>query len=127
MTQSPSDWEVVSAQRVLDQFERGDLAAYSRATRLALRRQAIATLAAAGVEPATPDDDPPVARVVDTWTSRKGHRLIAVECPLCGRKHVHGWPWVDAIVGHRVAHCHRRDGAPGGGYIVATPDGAGQR
>ncbi len=60
-----------------------------------------------------------VLKVVETkWT-----RCITIKCPHCGRKHVHGWPYGQPDIGHRIGHClyprPRPDSQPG--YYVALP------
>ena len=48
----------------------------------------------------------------------KSTRLVLVDpCPWCSKRHTHGWPYGDAEIGHRVAHCLH--GSPGGYYIEA--------
>ncbi len=53
-------------------------------------------------------------------------RLVVVRCPVCRRKHTHGWPFGVDVIGSRVAHCVGRNvplGAPGS-YYVPTPEEA---
>jgi len=64
----------------------------------------------------------PVALVL-TVKSTATTRLVTIRCPICGRKHQHGWPYSLDTIGSRVAHCHRPHvptGAPGG-YFIPTP------
>ena len=44
--------------------------------------------------------------------------LVDVRCPVCGRRHQHGWPLGTADVGLRVSHCHRPNGEPVRSYDV---------
>jgi hypothetical protein len=60
-----------------------------------------------------------VLRVQPTTTTR----LVTVRCPICGRQHVHGWPYGLDTIGSRVPHCVGRNvptGAPGS-YFIPTP------
>jgi len=60
-----------------------------------------------------------VLRVKATRTTR----LVTIRCPICYRKHQHGWPYSLDTIGSRVAHCVGRNvptGAPGG-YFIPTP------
>lgn len=51
----------------------------------------------------------PVSDSVAVLTVRpvRTTRLVVVQCPHCGRRHTHGWPFGDSEVGLRVAHCGR--------------------
>jgi len=60
-----------------------------------------------------------VLRVQPTTTTR----LVTVRCPICYRKHQHGWPYGLDTIGSRVPHCVGRNvptGAPGS-YFIPTP------
>lgn len=51
-------------------------------------------------------------------------RLVTIRCPLCGRRHLHGWPYTLATIGVRVRHCvhlHVPPGAPAS-YRITTPE-----
>jgi len=50
-------------------------------------------------------------------------RLVVVACPVCHRKHTHGWPYSTDTIGARVAHCVTRNVLPGapGSYFIPTP------
>jgi len=64
----------------------------------------------------------PVALVL-TVKSTATTRLVTIRCPICGRKHQHGWPYSLDTIGSRVAHCvgrHVSTGAPGS-YSIPTP------
>jgi hypothetical protein len=64
----------------------------------------------------------PVAGVL-TITPTKTTRLVTIRCPVCRRKHTHGWPYTTDTIGARVAHCVTRNiphGAPGN-YFIPTP------
>lgn len=64
----------------------------------------------------------PVAQVL-TVTLTRTTRLVVVRCPICHRKHTHGWPYTTDTIGARVAHCVTRNvplGAPGS-YFIPTP------
>jgi len=64
----------------------------------------------------------PVAGVL-TITPTKTTRLVTIRCPICRRKHTHGWPYSTDTIGSRVAHCVGRNVPPGspGSYYVPTP------
>ncbi len=64
----------------------------------------------------------PVAEVL-TVTPTRTTRLVLIRCPICARKHQHGWPYSLDSIGSRVAHCVRRNVPPGspGSYYVPTP------
>lgn len=64
----------------------------------------------------------PVAAVL-TVTPAKTTRLVVIRCPICGRRHCHGWPYSLDTIGSRVAHCVGRNVPPGspGSYYVPTP------
>ncbi len=64
----------------------------------------------------------PVA-VVLTVTPTPTTRLVLIRCPVCGRKHTHGWPLGVDVIGTRVAHCVGRHVPPGAptSYHVPTP------
>ncbi len=60
-----------------------------------------------------------VLKVKPTTTTR----LVTIRCPICHRKHTHGWPFGCESIGSRVAHCVGRnvpEGAPGS-YFIPTP------
>lgn len=62
-----------------------------------------------------------VLKVKPTTTTR----LVTIRCPICYRKHQHGWPYSLDTIGSRVAHCvgrHVPTGAPGS-YFIPTPTG----
>lgn len=65
----------------------------------------------------------PVAEVL-TITPTPTTRLVRIRCPHCGKKHTHGWPYTQTVIGHRVAHCVH--GGAVGGYLIPTPE-AGTR
>jgi hypothetical protein len=48
--------------------------------------------------------DIPIARI-QTISYGETSRFVTVECPHCDEQHTHGWPYGDANVGHRLAHC----------------------
>jgi len=52
-------------------------------------------------------------------------RLVTIRCPICHRKHQHGWPYSLDTIGSRVAHCVGRHVPPGapGSYFIPTPTG----
>ena len=60
-----------------------------------------------------------VLRVTPTSTTR----LVTIRCPICHRKHQHGWPYSLDTIGSRVAHCVGRHVPPGapGSYFIPTP------
>jgi len=60
-----------------------------------------------------------VLKVKPTSTTR----LVTIRCPICHRKHTHGWPFALDTIGTRVAHCVGRHVPPGspGSYYVLTP------
>ncbi len=60
-----------------------------------------------------------VLKVKPTSTTR----LVTIRCPICHRKHTHGWPFALDTIGTRVAHCVGRHVPPGspGSYYVPTP------
>jgi hypothetical protein len=60
-----------------------------------------------------------VAVLLDV-TPTAATRLVRVRCPHCSKVHVHGWPYAQTEIGHRVAHCVH-GGA--GGYTIPTPTG----
>lgn len=64
----------------------------------------------------------PVAQVL-TVTPTRTTRLVVVRCPICHRKHTHGWPYTTDTIGARVAHCVTRNVPPGapGSYFIPTP------
>lgn len=64
----------------------------------------------------------PVAEVLSI-TPTKMTRLVVVRCPICRRKHTHGWPYALDTIGSRVAHCVGRHVLPGspGSYFIPTP------
>jgi hypothetical protein len=64
----------------------------------------------------------PLAEVL-TVTSTKTTRLVLIRCPICARKHQHGWPYSLDVIGSRVAHCVGRNVPPGspGSYSIPTP------
>ncbi len=64
----------------------------------------------------------PVAEVL-TVTPTRTTRLVVIRCPICARKHQHGWPYSLDTIGSRVAHCVGRNVPPGspGSYYVPTP------
>ncbi len=65
---------------------------------------------------ATPTPDPPhvTAPRRSPNPSFPGYWLTFIDCPFCGREHIHG-----DSAGHRVAHCS----GPGtaGGYVIDHP------
>ncbi len=60
-----------------------------------------------------------VLKVKPTTTTR----LVTIRCPICHRKHQHGWPYSLDTIGTRVAHCVGRHVPPGapGSYSIPTP------
>ena len=60
-----------------------------------------------------------VLKVKPTTTTR----LVTIRCPICHRKHQHGWPYSLDTIGSRVAHCVGRHVPPGapGSYFIPTP------
>jgi len=64
----------------------------------------------------------PIAPVL-TVTPTRTTRLVVVRCPICHRKHTHGWPYTTDTIGARVAHCVTRNVPPGapGSYFIPTP------
>lgn len=43
--------------------------------------------------------------------TRRNVRTVTIDCPSCGRRHVHGWPLADPHPGMRTAHCSPGVGA----------------
>jgi len=64
----------------------------------------------------------PVALVLGVKATRTT-RLVTIQCPICYRKHQHGWPYSLDTIGTRVAHCVGRNVPPGspGSYSIPTP------
>ncbi len=64
----------------------------------------------------------PTALVL-TVTPTKTTRLVTIRCPICRRKHQHGWPYSLDSIGTRVAHCVGRNVPPGAptNYSIETP------
>ena len=58
-----------------------------------------------------------------TVTHTASTRLVTILCPICGRRHTHGWPYAAPTIGARAAHCHRPHVPPGawGSYYIDTP------
>ena len=52
-------------------------------------------------------DDLPVALVIRVF-DHDGVRVVRVRCPFCRRRHVHGFPRVNAEPGVRLDHCGKR-------------------
>lgn len=48
--------------------------------------------------------DIPIARIL-TIDYLPNTRTVTVLCPHCDDQHTHGWPYGDANIGHRHAHC----------------------
>ncbi len=51
-------------------------------------------------------------------TDSKTTRTVTIDCPYCGKKHHHGWPYGRDGIGSRVAHCRE---ATGRSYSIEPP------
>jgi hypothetical protein len=56
---------------------------------------------------AVPEPAPVTITARTVTISPKGVRSVTVECPYCGRKHVHGWPVGEPQPGPRISHCRQ--------------------
>ncbi len=100
-TLAPAD-----AQAVLAQLDGGALDVLPAAVRETLRADAERALHAVRF-----------AEVVEVRpASRSGGRTVIVNCPHCGKRHRHGWPFGDAAPGWRNAHC-----GTGRAYFIEPP------
>lgn len=69
------------------------------------------------LDPRPPAEIPSVeAAAIHHW---RHTRDVLVDCPFCGRRHVHGWPWGSESIGSRLSHC-RKDRRP---YSIWPPVG----
>lgn len=64
----------------------------------------------------TPPTAPPTVEALAV-KHLEATRLVEIRCPLCGRRHVHGWPYGRQTIGHRISHCLRDRG----GYTIQPP------
>jgi hypothetical protein len=94
------------AYEVLHQLDNGGLDVLPAAARETLRAEAQRALHAVRY-----------ADVVEVHpASRSGGRTVVIDCPLCRKRHRHGWPFGEDAPGWRVAHCAR-----GRSYYIGAP------